>query len=97
MQRYLRLRQPLVLVVAAAGIRPAADAAKEMELTGRKPGFRLDALRQGAGETIAAFQHDNVSPGGTHGRTHDLKGDVADLDRGRLPEQASFVSHGLDN
>src|SRR6266705_956153 len=62
-----------------------------MELTGHKPGLRLDALRKGPGETIAAFQHNNVSPGRAPGRTHDLKRDVADLDRARFPEPERFV------
>src|SRR5438046_10749245 len=91
MKRHLYHGQPFIFVFPATGIGPAADPAQEMQLTGGKAGFELDPLRQRPGETVAAFQDDDVVSGRTLGRTDDVKRKIADLDRAEFPEPERLV------
>ena len=87
LHRRLGNREVLVLVVAAAGISPAADAAEEMQPAGLHVHvLHLDLLREVAGHAIDALEHDEIVSVQRLARAENLERHIARLDQAEFLE-----------
>src|SRR5687768_4068790 len=86
--------EAFVFVIAAAREGPATDATEEMEAIGGSIDSGFNFLRKRFGETVAAFEDDEIFAGSAAARADDVEGNGIDGGEAEAAEVEGLVRGG---